>query len=104
MYFAPDGKLVTVETQIDQLSLGQWSVTPGVPSKLCLSPQRGAYVIGGELQEFAMDGFCYEVEPQPNGRTVMDARNAPEFLTGRLQRGFPLASRYEKLKRKLGLN
>lgn len=103
MYFAPDGRLVTVETQIDQLSLGQWSVTPGTPSKLCLSPQRGAYVLAGETQEFAMEGFCYAVEPQSNGRTIMDARGAPEFMTGRIERGFSLAQRYRKLKQKTGL-
>ena len=103
MYFAPDGKLVSVETQIDQLALGQWSVTPGTPSKLCLSPQRGAYVFGGEMQEFATEGFCYEVAPQRNGRAVMDARNAPEFVTGKMERGFSLAARYQKLKSKTGL-
>ena len=103
-YFAADGTLHSVETRIDQVASGEWSVRGGRDPKLCIGKQTGAYLFANEVRAFSMEGFCYAIRPQPDGTTRMDATGAPDFITGRLEVGFPLAARYTDLRRKLGLD
>lgn len=103
MYFSPDGTLLSVETRIDQVSVGRWSVQKGAEPKLCMSAQQGAYIFNGETQEFAMDGYCYGVAPLPDGTTRMDATGNPDFVTGRLVEGFPMAARFNEISDRAGL-
>ena len=102
-YFAEDGTMHSVETRIDQVASGAWSVRGGRTPKLCMGRQTGAYAFAGEIRAFSMEGFCYAIRPRPDGTTRMDATGNPDFITGRLVVGFPMASRYNDLRRKLGL-
>ena len=102
-YFAEDGTMHSVETRIDQVASGAWSVKSGRTPKLCMGRQTGAYAFANEVRDFSIEGYCYAIRPQPDGTTRMDATGNPDYITGRLVAGFPLASRYNDLRRKLAL-